>query len=98
VERVPQASLQRIAAGTRPKALVETLSENALKVSGEARLIDPYDVYQRLMDYWAGTMQDDVYMIVGEGWLKSAKPRLIVEDKDKKNQAEGRFHHRPREV
>jgi len=45
--------LQRIAAGTRPKALVETLSENALKGFRRARLIDPYDVYQRLMDYWA---------------------------------------------
>ena len=22
-------------------------------------LIDPYDVYQHLMDYWAETMQDD---------------------------------------
>ena len=31
-------------------------------------LIDPYDVYQHLMDYWAETMQDDVWQIALEGW------------------------------
>ena len=33
-----------------------------------AQLIDPYDVYQHLMSYWAGTMQDDVYMVITDGW------------------------------
>jgi type I restriction enzyme M protein len=33
-----------------------------------ARLVDPYDVYQHLMDYWASTMQDDVYLLVQEAW------------------------------
>ena len=27
-------------------------------------LLDPYDMYQHLMDYWAETMQDDCYLIV----------------------------------
>ena len=34
----------------------------------DARLVDAYDVYQRLMDLWAASMQDDVYMISAEGW------------------------------
>lgn len=38
------------------------------------------------MDYRAETMQDDVYMIVGGGWLNAAKPRLIVPDKKTKVQ------------
>jgi type I restriction enzyme M protein len=29
---------------------------------------NPYDVYQHLMDYWAETMQDDVYQIALDGW------------------------------
>jgi len=33
-----------------------------------APLLDAYDVYQHLMDYWAKTMQDDVYLLVREGW------------------------------
>ena len=42
------------------------------------------DIYQRLMDYWDETMQDDVYLIAADGWREAAKPRGIIEDKDKK--------------
>jgi type I restriction enzyme M protein len=55
-----------------------------LATFGKARLLDPYDLYQHLMDYWAATMQDDVYLIADVGWKEAAKPRLIVEDKNKK--------------
>jgi type I restriction enzyme M protein len=55
--------LAGIQQGDRPKALIETLSESLLETvrSGAAiaSLIDPYGVYQHLMDYWAETMQDD---------------------------------------
>ena len=77
--------LKGFAQGGKPKALIETLSEDLLDTFEKARLLDPYDVYQHLMDYWAETMQDDVYMIVNDGWREAAKPRLIIEEKDKKN-------------
>ncbi|MGA8579415.1 MAG: hypothetical protein WB579_12095 [Bryobacteraceae bacterium] len=48
--------------------MIETLSEDLLATFQKAPLLDPYDVYQHLMDYWAETMQDDVYMIVSDGW------------------------------
>jgi type I restriction enzyme M protein len=51
----------------------------------EGQALDAYDVYQHLMDYWAETMQDDVYLIASDGWREAAKPRLMVEDKDKKS-------------
>jgi type I restriction enzyme M protein len=76
--------LRGIAKGGKPKALIETLSENLLDTFEKARLLDPYDVYQHLMDYWAETMQDDVYMIVSDGWREAAQPRLITESKDKR--------------
>ena len=60
--------LRAIKPGDHPKALVEKLSEDLLKTFGAAMLLDRYDVYQHLMDYWAATMQDDVYMIAGDGW------------------------------
>ena len=47
-------------------------------------LLDPYDVYQRLMDYWAETMQDDVYLVVADGWRDAAQPRGVIQDKQKK--------------
>ena len=51
----------------------------------QAPLLDAYDVYQHLMDYWAETMQDDTYLIVADGWVKGAQPREIVQVKDKNN-------------
>jgi type I restriction enzyme M protein len=65
--------LTSVKQGDRPKALIETLSENLLesfRADGAiASLIDPYGVYQHLMDYWAQTMQDDAWMIASDGWL-----------------------------
>ncbi|HPY31130.1 MAG TPA: type I restriction-modification system subunit M [Verrucomicrobiota bacterium] len=83
--------LKGIAKGGKPKALIETLSEDLLDTFEKARLLDPYDVYQHLMDYWAETMQDDVYLIAGDGWREAAKPRLIVEDKEKKTKEKPDF-------
>ena len=34
----------------------------------DAPLIDKYEAYQRLMSYWAETMQDDVFIIADDGW------------------------------
>jgi len=85
--------LKEIAVGDRPKALIEVLSEDLLATFGTTRLLDPYDVYQHLMDYWEATMQDDVYMIASDGWRKAATPRLIVEDKDKKAKEKPDFVH-----
>ncbi len=77
--------LNAIKPGEHPKALIERLSEELLTAFSKARLIDAYDVYQHLMDYWAATMQDDVYLIVQAGWVDAAKPRLIVETKEQKS-------------
>ena len=67
-----------------PKAIIRTLAEDLLARFADLPLLDPYDVYQRLMDYWEEAMQDDVYLIAAHGWDEAAKPRGIVEDKDKK--------------
>ena len=85
-------SLNVIKPGDRPKALIETLSEDLLETFGNARLLDAYDVYQHLMDYWAEkTMQDDLYLIAQAGWIDAAKPRLIVETKEKKSKEQPDF-------
>ncbi|MDP1550504.1 MAG: type I restriction-modification system subunit M [Nitrosomonas sp.] len=74
--------LTGIRIGDRPKLLIETLAENLLKTfrshDAIASLIDPYGVYQHLMDYWAETMQDDAWMIVSDGWqaLQDGKPNI----------------------
>jgi type I restriction enzyme M protein len=75
--------LNAINIGDHPKVLIETLSEELLAIFRKARLIDAYDVYQHLMDYWAETMQDDVYIISTSGWVEGAKVRQLVPLKNK---------------
>ena len=55
--------------GTVPRKIVETLSEDLLNRFMDLPLLDSYDVYQKLMDYWDEIMQDDVYLIAADGWL-----------------------------
>jgi type I restriction enzyme M protein len=68
-----------------PKELITTISEVLLKTFHAAPLLDPYDVYQHLMDYWAETMQDDAYLVSADGWVKGAQPRELVQVKNKDN-------------
>jgi type I restriction enzyme M protein len=68
-----------------PKVLIETIAEELLAAFSPAPLLDAYDVYQDLMDYWAETMQDDAYLIAADGWVKGAQPREIVQVKNKDN-------------
>ena len=79
--------LQAFGAGGHPKALIETLAEDLLAGVADVPLIDAYDVYQHLMDYWAATMQDDAYLIAADGWV--AKTRRILET-DKKGKTKDR--------
>ena len=76
--------LKGVEAGANPKTVIHTLSDDLLARFAALPLLDPYDVYQRLLDYWDETMQDDVYLIVAEGWVEAAKPRGIIEDKERK--------------
>lgn len=68
---------------SHPKALIETLSEDLLAAFRKDPLLDAYDLYQHLMDYWAETLQDDAYLISGEGWVEGAQPREIIQIRNK---------------
>ncbi len=70
--------------GDNPKEVIERLSEDLLERFANVPLLDKYDIYQRLMDYWAETMQDDMYLITSEGWLEAARPRPAIDDKARK--------------
>ena len=70
--------------GANPKNIIRTLSEDLLTRFTDLPLLDPYDIYQRLLDYWDEEMQDDVYLIAADGWVEAAKPRGSIEDKEKK--------------
>ncbi len=65
-----------------PKQLIENLSEDLLAGFKPTPLVNAYDVYQHLMDFWAETMQDDCYLIADAGWQAGAQPREVVKIKD----------------
>jgi type I restriction enzyme M protein len=77
--------LKGLAKGRHPKPLIEAIAEDLLAKFKTARLLDAYDLYQHLMDYWADTMQDDCYLIAAEGWKAGAQPREIRQVKNKEN-------------
>lgn len=79
-----EPKLRAVSSQTQPKALIEGLSEHLLELFAGAPLLDPYDVYQHLLDYWDAAMQDDVYLIVSDGWTEAARLRAAIDDKDKK--------------
>src|SRR5690242_5677681 len=82
------AVLKALTAACHPKEVIGELSESLLAHYAGKPLIDPYDVYQHLMDYWAGTMQDDVYLIAADGW-KAETSRIIEKDKKGKEKDKG---------
>ena len=51
--------LKALVPGFHPKQLIADLAEALLDSFKGQPLIDPYDVYQHLIDYWEETMQDD---------------------------------------
>jgi type I restriction enzyme M protein len=73
-----------IQVGDKPNELIHTISEDMLARFAEAPLIDQYEAYQRLMTYWADTMQDDVFIIAHEGWEAAKELREARKETDAK--------------
>ncbi|MCU0757031.1 MAG: type I restriction-modification system subunit M [Xanthomonadales bacterium] len=80
--------LRAFGQGDHPKALIETLAEALLAAFEPVPLVDAYDIYQHLMDYWAETMQDDAYLIAADGWV-ATPARVIETDKKGKQKDKG---------
>ena len=79
-----EPALKAIQQGTNPKEIIHKLSEDLLTRFSDLPLLDAYNVYQRLMDYWDETMQDDLYLVAADGWTGAVKPRSIVESRETK--------------
>jgi type I restriction enzyme M protein len=81
-------SLRKLKRDCLPKEVIREQAEHLLAQAEGQPLIDPYAVYQHLMDYWATTMQDDCYLVAADGWV--AKTARIVEtDKKGKTKDKG---------
>lgn len=82
-----RSALQEITHSTRPADLVADLGDSLLDTFRTQPLLDEYGVYEQLMSYWNDVMNDDVALIMSEGWDGAAKPRaarILGYDKNKK--------------
>ena len=82
--------LNSLVQGFAPKMLIEQLGNSLLDIFGtDKSLVDAYDVYDCLMNYWGETMQDDCYMISSGGWtvqLYTPQPASKKNDDKKKKE------------
>ncbi|MDO9212856.1 MAG: type I restriction-modification system subunit M [Methylococcales bacterium] len=72
--------LKALTIGIKPKQISHTVSEDILATYTDKKLLDKYDVYQHLMNYWHETLQDDCYLIAVDGW-KAQPERILVKNK-----------------
>jgi type I restriction enzyme M protein len=79
-----RSNLERIDSEAKPSELIAAISDDLLERFKPMPLVDEYDVYEQLMDYWHSIVHDDVFLVMQEGWVDAAKPRVAIEDKDRK--------------
>lgn len=84
-QKVQREYLTSLDSDVRPKEVFVKLGQALKTAFAENPLLDKYDVFQVLADYWQEIMQDDVYVIVSDGWLAGKEViRLTKENKNKK--------------
>lgn len=67
-QKIAQEKLLTINQDTAPKSLIRELGFAMLKSYAEAKILDNYDVYDVLLNYWNEKLQDDVYVIKSLGY------------------------------
>ncbi len=87
-EKENENKLFSVNSKTIVKNLIEELANDILKKFKDDCLIDKYDAYEFLMEYYNNTLKDDLYLIIENGWI----PKLVYgQDKNgkiKKNEFE----------
>jgi type I restriction enzyme M protein len=79
-------SLLNINAGTNPKELIRNMGIEILSKFESAQLLDNYDVYDFLLNYWNEKMQDDVYVIKVSGYEAGREIEYVYAQKKAKDE------------
>jgi type I restriction enzyme M protein len=83
-----EKKLKMLTVNCHPKQVITELADGLLAHYEGQALIDAYDVYQHLMNFWDETMQDDCYLIAADGW--KAETYRVIETKKGKDGKPGR--------
>ena len=78
--------LLNIDSETNPKELIRTISIMLLHAYESTRLLDNYDVYDCLMNYWNAKLQDDVYVIKTSGYEAGREIEYVYAQKKAKGE------------
>ena len=74
----------------KPKELIIELSDKLISEFESVELIDKYDVYEVLLEYWQETMLDDASLICSEnGWNEAKETELKYVKPKKSKEGEG---------
>ena len=63
-----ETTLKALDGAMNPKQLIARLAEDLLRRFANDPLLDQYDIYQTIVEYWYETMQDDVFILAEDGW------------------------------
>ena len=80
-------SLLNINADTNPKELIRNIGIEILNDFESAKLLDNYDVYDFLLNYWNEKMQDDVYIIKASGYEAGREIEYVYAQKKEKDES-----------
>jgi Type I restriction-modification system methyltransferase subunit len=72
---------------TNPKGLIRNIGVEILNDFASAQLLDNYDVYDFLLNYWNEKLQDDVYVIKASGYEAGREIEYIYAQKKAKDEA-----------
>ena len=73
--------LYSISSDSSVKSIINVLSSSILKDFENDKLIDKYEAYEFLMEYYNNSLKDDIYLIIENGWI----PKLVyAQDKNGK--------------
>ncbi|MEK5392997.1 N-6 DNA methylase [Margalitia sp. FSL K6-0131] len=79
--------LLNINADTNPKELIRNIGLEILHDFESAQLLDNYDVYDFLLNYWNEKMQDDVYVIKASGYEAGREIEYVYAQKKAKDES-----------
>lgn len=78
-------ALLTVDSNTIPKTLIRSLGFDILKDFENAKLLDNYDVYDHLLNYWNEILQDDIYIIKTDGYEVGREIEYVYEQKKSKD-------------
>lgn len=79
-------SLLNINADSNPKELIRNMGSKILENFESAQLLNNYDVYDFLLNYWNEKMQDDVYVIKVSGYEAGREIEYVYAQKKQKDE------------